>query len=117
MATEITAGHVGLAVCRADAGPSLRASVPTKIAEFLACGRPVVVNAGLGDMDHLLAEFACGVVVRETSDEGVQLAAEDLIELLKDPDLADRCRTLAERHFDIERGVDDLLGVYRALGA
>jgi glycosyltransferase involved in cell wall biosynthesis len=115
MARMVAASHAGLVVCRADGGVSLRSAVPTKVAEFLASGRPVVVNTGLGDMDSLLAEFGCGVVVDDVSDAGLARAAEQLCHLLAEPDLADRCRALAEHHFDIDRGVDKLVEVYRAV--
>ena len=49
MAKLVSSCHVGLSVCRDDAGPSLQAAMPTKIGEFLASGRPVVVNPGPGD--------------------------------------------------------------------
>jgi glycosyltransferase involved in cell wall biosynthesis len=116
VAIEVAASHAGLAICRADAGRSLQARMPIKIAESLACGRPVVVNAGLGDMDRLLADYHCGVVVDDLSDVGLEAAAERLCQLLADPGLEDRCRALAEDHFDIERGVDRLVEIYRTMG-
>ena len=62
MADLISSCHVGLSVCRDDAGVSLRAAMPTKIGELLASGRPVVVNPGLVDAAELLERYECGVV-------------------------------------------------------
>ena len=41
------------------------ASSPTKIAEYLASGLPIVCNAGVGDLDELIEEEGVGVLVRE----------------------------------------------------
>ena len=49
--------------------PASKASVPTKLAEFLACGRPIAVSRHLGDMDELIRRYDCGVVIRDTSDD------------------------------------------------
>jgi glycosyltransferase involved in cell wall biosynthesis len=116
MPNLLAASHVGLCVCRADAGVSLRAAMPTKLGELLACGRPVVVNSGLGDMDSLLSGGECGVVLRDTSDAELARAADHVTRLLADPSTPERCRALAQRHFDLDDGVDRLLGIYAELG-
>lgn len=98
--------HLGLAVCRADAGVSLKAAMPTKIAEFLASGRPVVVNRGLGDMDSLLEDGLAGILTSpeiETTE-----MARQLITIVNSGNTPDRCRALAERHFSLEAAVDVL---------
>jgi glycosyltransferase involved in cell wall biosynthesis len=118
MPAEIAAHHIGLSVLRSDIGPSNRAATPTKIGEFLASGRPVVVNAGLGDMDELLARFDCGVVMPDNGDIGLDAAVEDLGRLLSDAGTPERCRALAEEHFNLDLGVDQLLVAYQqAVGA
>jgi glycosyltransferase involved in cell wall biosynthesis len=113
MPAHIAAAHVGLSVCRTDAGVSIRAAMPTKLGEFLASGRPVVVNKGLGDMDEIIADHNCGVIVSDTSDQGLDDVIERLEEVLSDPETPDRCRDAAERHFDLDRAVDDLVALYR----
>jgi glycosyltransferase involved in cell wall biosynthesis len=115
MADQIAASHAGLSVCRLDAGVSLRAAAPTKLAEFLAGGRPVVVNRGLGDMDDLIARFRCGVVVRGREADDMDEAARTLDALIEDPDTPRRCREAAEAHFDLETGVDRLVEIYRSI--
>jgi glycosyltransferase involved in cell wall biosynthesis len=114
MPNIVAGATAGLSICRTDVGDSLAAAVPTKIAEFLATGRPVVVNAGLGDMDALIAEHRCGVIVRGTDIADADEAAARLDELLTEPGLARRCREAAETHFDLDQAVDRLLEVYAA---
>lgn len=106
--------HVGLAVCRADAGVSLKAAMPTKLGELLACGRPVVVNAGLGDMDRLLADGSCGVTLSTATAEEVRQAALKIRDLVAADGTRDACRDLAHRHFDLERGIGRLTAIYNA---
>lgn len=109
---ELQEAHAGLCICRFDAGPSLRAAVPTKIAEFLASGRPLVVNRGLGDLDALFAAHHCGVVLEDASAAALDRAADALEALVDDPQTPARCRALAVSHFDLERGIDRLRSVY-----
>lgn len=108
----LAAGHVGLSVCREDAGPSLAAAMPTKIGEFLALGRPVVVNPSLGDAAELVRAHGVGVLIGSVAEADV--VADELLALLEDPQLPGRCRALAEEHFDLERGVDRLVARYAA---
>jgi glycosyltransferase involved in cell wall biosynthesis len=112
MPGELAATHVGLSVCRSDLGVSLLAAMPTKIGEFLASGRPVVVNRGLGDMDDLISQWRCGVILDASTPAGIEVAATELLDLLQEPDLPDRCRAAAEATFDLERGLDRLIASY-----
>lgn len=105
--------HVGLSVCRDDAGPSLLAAMPTKIGEFLATGRPVVVNPGLVDATRLVVGAGAGVAVGPADD--LSAAAERVLQVADDPGTAERATTLAAEHFDLDRGVDTLVGLYRQL--
>jgi glycosyltransferase involved in cell wall biosynthesis len=112
MPSRLAAHHAGLSVCRADAGLSLTAAMPTKIAEFLAVGRPVVVNRGLGDADLLVEQAGAGVVLDDATDAGLVRAWDQLDALLEDAGTPERCRSLAETHFDLDQGVSRLLEVY-----
>jgi glycosyltransferase involved in cell wall biosynthesis len=114
MSTIIPKFSFGLAICNSTAGPSLKGAVPTKVAEFLACGRPVIVNRGLGDFDELLSSFNAGVIISNEKG-GAITAAEEMLELLQDPETPLRCRQLAETCFSLEKGVDDYISIYQKL--
>jgi len=116
MPGRVRAHHAGLSVCVTGDRLALLGAMPTKIGEFLASGRPVVVNAGLGDCDVLLPDAGAGIILRGTDDASVERAASELIELLDDPETPRRCRQLAERHFSLEQAVTTLLEVYREIG-
>jgi glycosyltransferase involved in cell wall biosynthesis len=101
----------GVSVCKLDAGPSLSAAMPTKIAEFLACGRPIVVNRGLGDMDKFIEEFDVGVIL-DGSLENLVESATKLVNLLSDSQTPQRCRALAEKYFNMDVGAEKYLNLY-----
>lgn len=113
MPSVVARCHIGLSVCRDDAGISLRGSMPTKIGEFLATGRPIVVNPGLGDAGTMLPGRGCGVALSSSNTSAVRRAVDEIESLLEDPETPLRCRELAMEHFDLDRGVDSLLQVYR----
>lgn len=89
------------------------ASSPTKTAEYLACGLPIVINAGIGDSDVLITEGKAGVLIRDfTTDEYLKAAAA-----IEDPgDVAEirrRSRELAVRLFDVRNvGVERYARLY-----
>ena len=115
MADLVSSCHVGLSVCRDDAGASLLAAMPTKIGEFLASGRPVVVNPGLVDAAGLLDRHECGVVYGSSSPFGVGEVVDQLEQLLADPGTPERCRSLAEAHFNLDLGVNQLVATYESV--
>jgi glycosyltransferase involved in cell wall biosynthesis len=78
-------------------------SSPTKIAEYLAAGLPIVCNAGVGDVDEVIEGDRVGVVVSEFDDESFLRALEAVEALRREEGLSERSRASAERRFDIER--------------
>jgi glycosyltransferase involved in cell wall biosynthesis len=114
MPARLAQSHAGLCL-QGLSSASAVAAAPIKAAEFLACGRPIVVSAGLGDLPALVTSARCGVVVDDTSDAGLDRAAAELVALLADPELASRCRAVAERHFNLEWAVDTLVDIYRSI--
>jgi glycosyltransferase involved in cell wall biosynthesis len=84
-------------------------SSPTKIAEYLAAGLPIISTAGVGDLDLLLTGQRSrdgkplGVLVRDTTEEAYRAAVPELVRLLEDPRTPERCRAAAAEYFDLER--------------
>ena len=115
MPGHVSRSHLGIAILKAGTTPANRASMPTKLGEFLASGRPVVVSSDIGDMADLLGSFDAGVSVASTDNDALEQAADEIVRLLHDDQTPIRCRTLAESHFDLERGVDVLVDTYRSI--
>jgi hypothetical protein len=75
--------------------------MPTKIAEFLSVGRPVVVSEGIGDLEDLLLSTNTGVILKDDYSKAVS----DLNLLLNDAETSVRCRNLAVSHFDMSTAI------------
>jgi glycosyltransferase involved in cell wall biosynthesis len=90
----------------ADAGVSFikqcyskQASSPTKNAEYLASGLPILTNSGVGDVDAQITENNVGVIV-ERFDRKCYL--DSLNQLKELGDIRQRCRDTAKLLFDLE---------------
>jgi glycosyltransferase involved in cell wall biosynthesis len=96
---------------------SKQASAPTKLAEFLGCGVPCLVNDGVGDMGRIVRDDGVGVVVDQVSDATAVRGALKLQAMASDPDVRARCVETARRRFSLEKGVTAYDGLYRQLAA
>src|SRR5437879_2168274 len=66
------------------------ASSPTKYAEYLACGLPLIINVGIGDSDALITKERVGALVREFSEAEYAKAASAIETLARDSELTRR---------------------------
>ncbi len=86
-------------------------SVQSKLAVYLAAGRPVVAT-DFGDYKTLLGETGAGVLT-DVAPAGI---ADGVLKVLNDPELAARlaaaARPVALEHFGMARNVDRYLDVY-----
>jgi glycosyltransferase involved in cell wall biosynthesis len=110
-------GDVGLSLCVRSF--SKTASAPTRFAEYLAAGMPVIVNPGIGDLEEIVEQHGVGVVLRGEDDAAFAEATAQVRELLADPaGLAERCRAVARELFDVDTGSRRYLEAYhRVLAA
>jgi glycosyltransferase involved in cell wall biosynthesis len=77
-------------------------SSPTKVAEYLASGLPVVCNTGVGDLDELINTDEVGVLIRDYTRDAYTQALSELNKLCDDPTLSARCRASASERFNME---------------
>lgn len=96
-------------------GLSKLGSSPTRMAEILGCGLPVVANDGVGDVARIIRDYRVGVLAQGPDPQAMAAAWTELMELLEDPDLASRCRTAAEEVFSLESGTAVYLLLYGQL--
>ena len=100
VASYLSASDAGLAFIKPCF--SKLASSPTKTAEYLACGLPVVLNAGVGDSDTLVTRERVGALVREFTPEDYHAASQTIACLLEDRAATRRhTRATSERLFDV----------------
>lgn len=92
------------------------AASPTKIAEYLAAGRPVVSNAGIRDLDELLEHKKVGVIVSTFNDATYAEVAKRMLALANEPGIRARCEQVAREHFDLaDVGGERYRKVYRRI--
>lgn len=83
-------------------GYSQASCSPTKIAEYLASGLPVISSAGIGDTDEILEQDQVGVVFREFNRRAYTQALQEAEALLLTDDVRERCRASAGTRFNLE---------------
>jgi len=93
------------------------ASSPTKNGEYLACGLPLVINAGVGDSDALINDWNAGVLIEEFSDETFAEAGRAVAVAVQDPEARSHARSVAEKVFDLKIAGERYAALYeRVLG-
>lgn len=73
-------------------------SSPTKIAEYLACGVPVITNPGVGDVAEMIEKYRVGYVI---SDFSTSEFAKALEHATSAEDVDERCCRTARELFDL----------------
>jgi glycosyltransferase involved in cell wall biosynthesis len=82
---------------------SKQSSSPTKIAEYLASGLPLVCNAGVGDLDKLIEANRAGVLLHDFNRAAYLKALEQIDAMRAEKNLAARLRQVARQEFDLEK--------------
>lgn len=91
-------------------------SSPTKNAEYLAYGLPIVGNTGVGDVGELLEENKVGVVLTEFNEKAYIKALNGLEDLLSLNNIQANCRRIAQEEFDLEEvGGESYRNLYKRL--
>ncbi len=82
---------------------SKQSSSPTKIAEYLASGLPVVCNSGVGDLDALISDHDAGALLHDFTPDAYLQALNDVDRMRADEGLRERLRSVAREEFDLVR--------------
>jgi glycosyltransferase involved in cell wall biosynthesis len=85
---------------------------PTRMAEILATGLPVVAYTGVGDVDSILLNNRVGVILKGSDAQQIEIALDELDDLFHDLSLSLRCRKLAEENFSTQIGIKKYLEIY-----
>src|ERR1043165_10179492 len=96
----LAAADVGLAFIKRCV--SKIASSPTKNGEYLACGLPLIINAGVGDSDLLINEWKAGVLLEDFGEEDYLKAAQEIEMIVGDSDVRNKARSVADKVFNLE---------------
>lgn len=88
---------------------SKQASSPTKMAEMLGSGLPVIANAGVGDNDEILTNDT-GATIKSFSKKAYSAATDQF--LVRRPFDRARTRYLAENKLSLEEGAREYWNIY-----
>ncbi|MCK4462986.1 MAG: glycosyltransferase family 4 protein [Candidatus Omnitrophica bacterium] len=95
---------------------SKKASLPTKFAESLAAGLPIVTNKGIGDLDDLILRYGIGVIVEDFNEKEYKKAISGMLDILKDRnEFLKRKDELLKNFFSLESGVKRYITIYNNL--
>jgi glycosyltransferase involved in cell wall biosynthesis len=111
----LQASDVGLMFLRLTV--SNTTTFPIKFAEYLASGLPVVINRGLESPEEIIRRYKVGVVVEDMTDEGMDRAVDELMELLHDPEIRERAHEAAKKEFHLDQAVEKYRQCYHILAA
>lgn len=92
--------------------PSKQASSPTKMAELMAVGLPVVTNAGVGDVAEIVEATRCGVAIARFDGAAYDEAIDRIDNLACTPE---QIRAEGLAWFDVAEGIASYDHIYRAL--
>ncbi len=89
---------------------------PTKFAEFLSCGVPVISNANIGDTQEIILNNRIGVIVNNFNADEYKRTFLELLSLKEDTALESRCRKVVEEKISLRRGINGYRDIYARLG-
>jgi glycosyltransferase involved in cell wall biosynthesis len=91
---------------------SKSASSPTKMGELLSMGVPVITNAGVGDVDSIIKETNCGVIISEFNQTEYQ---KTVLNLIENRNLYKQNTSMAaNQYFSLKDGVEKYAKVYNS---
>jgi glycosyltransferase involved in cell wall biosynthesis len=90
---------------------SLIASMPTKIAESLACGTPIICNNFNSDIEEMIAENKIGILY-DFSSPLTDSKYREIINLIQDESTSEICSDFSTNHFSLQAGVKKYLEIY-----
>ncbi len=94
--------------------PGKATCCPMKFSEYVGVGLPVVISPGVGDYTGWVLDQRLGVVVNPQEQEEWPRRVADLLDLLYDPELPERCRRIACDRLDLSQDAVRLVSAIRA---
>jgi glycosyltransferase involved in cell wall biosynthesis len=96
-------------------GISEHSGSPTKIGEYWAVGLPIIVTPNISDTDDIIIRNQVGIIVKDHSEGAYLRAFNDLLDLLPESDLAQRCRKAADENYALVPACERQFELYQQL--
>ena len=81
--------------------------------EVMGMGIPIICNSGVGDVDAIINESKCGILVKNFNDLDYQKAINELDKLILVP--KKQITLAAQKYYSLEGGVSKYKKVYQEL--
>ena len=88
-------------------------SSPTKLGEVLSMGIPVIVNAGVGDVEKIVTETGSGIVLKDFLQGTMEESVKEIPALLQTN--PEKIRENSKQIFDLGKGILKYENAYREL--
>lgn len=92
---------------------SKQSSSPTKLAEILAMGIPVITNSGIGDVEEIVEKYHSGIVLKELNDAAFKSIAELICR--KNDFKQNEIRKAAEEFFNLDKAIEKYYDMYQQI--
>jgi glycosyltransferase involved in cell wall biosynthesis len=92
---------------------SKQASSPVKMGEILAMGIPTIANAGVGDVDAIISDTQCGIIVNGFTESDFDNAISQIDELLKQEKSV--FIKASQKYYSLADGVEKYVKVYEQI--
>lgn len=92
---------------------SKQASSPVKMGEILAMGIPVIANSGVGDVDHIINDTQCGILIKEFTIQEYDKAINQ-IESLRQMN-KEIYQNASKKYYSLSDGVDRYWQIYKRI--
>lgn len=94
---------------------SKQASFPTKIAEYLSCGLPVVLNTQCSFLRRTIESNNVGYAIDEFNEENYEKAVAKIMNMLTDKEIHKKCRNVAEKNLGTNVCIERYIKAYNML--
>ena len=88
---------------------------PTKLGEFLACGKPLVCGKVNEDVETIIKKNKVGIIIDFEENISVEDKLRELMEILNSEGISEKCREVSEKLFSARNGAKDYRSLYKSL--
>ena len=80
--------------------------------ELLSMGVPIITNTGVGDVDSIVKDTRCGVLINNFNNQDYKVAIEDLLKNFDN--YTTNTTDTAHRYFSLNDGVEKYKKIYQS---
>jgi len=94
---------------------AMKAVLPTKVAEYLSCGIPIITNRGIGDLEECILNNNAGIIIDGFAEREYKSALQGALDLVADAKVRENCRRTALDNFSLTGAAEKYNELYSEL--